>query len=541
MANFTKVCIIRLFATLCLFHFLVAPTYGFEIYRFVNKTCEVETGQIVNADSGSISLLTLEGKFTSIPHEALNHILIYNLITNPTPEIALNGQLKDLLREVFLSNGKTSNFLGWPIRFIEEFVVFYDLEGKTYFVETDKIYKISRPAYLEDQIKPTAKFERVHLGVGNNLPECPQLSKPHENQVQPTRMISDKIRISKFLSRYQKGFADLVRFQERTRFYAKPFLYESETQMGLMYMQEQLNQELVNGPPFYFQWSNGKPYSHQSLIVLGAKPVEWLPEVEPVFAIRTDVKSHFFNASFVGNPIAMTIGKGFIVDNRIFFEDFLKRVTQKRAFVMTQFNYLAVTGFDWDAFSFSGGLYYPILGIHGGGVFREVLATEASPIFRFLYTKNNLQLRFMFSQIERKSDSPNREDIILIYSNEFKSAGLISPESLELQIQIEEFALESSFSRIGFDYNINKEIKIGVDEVFLAGQYQDRFPDIKNELSFNYSKTSAYIRHQFGNYIVLKGYLNYFLRNHSYQFNQQRNPNYNDAQYSWLMAISFFL
>ncbi|MBF0236433.1 MAG: hypothetical protein HQM12_01910 [SAR324 cluster bacterium] len=511
-----------------------------EIYSLIDKSCHAKSGHIINVDDQTIHLLTLEGRYDKLPAHELNHVLIYNLISNPVSQIDLSGGAADFLRSVSINGDQKANFTGWPIRFIENWVVFYDLEGKTFFMDIQKIVKISTPEIIPQSPVTVSNYESVHLGVGQNLPECAAQHPEHDAETRPTRMISDQIKISQFLSRFQKGFEELERFQQRTRFYARPFLYDTATQLGLVYLQDLKNQELRVGPPFYFQWSNGRPYSHQSLFVLGSKPLEWLPNAEAVFAVRTEVKSHFFNGFFAGNPIAMQIGKGFMIDNRLFFQEFLKQSSEKKIAILPQFNYMAMTGIDWGAWSFSGGGFYPVIGIHGNDIFREVLATQAAPVFRLQHTRETLKFRGIMSLITNDVKSPGRENIQLIHSHEFQDFNLISPESIALSQSLEKFSLDAQFVRAGFDWEVNEEIHWGMDQIGLTGTYHDEFPEARNSITFSNLTTSAYLQHRFGNYVTLTGYLNYFLRHYSYQFNQKKGT-FDEAPYSLMAAVSFFL
>jgi hypothetical protein len=537
-----------LLAALLLAALLPRTAAALELYTFVERDCRATTGLIVNLTEEAVHLLSVQGRFAEVPRPQVKHILVYNTLDNPIARVELSPPLRELVREVHLGDGKDGgeareggepSFTGWPIRFFEELIVFYSLAGKTHIVDIDRIRKIRRPEGLAEQVDIPNASETV-FGLGRNLPECPQPPPGPGTVVQPTRMISDQIKVVRFLRVYREGFGRLNRFQSRAAFYARPYLFEQRTRLGLVVVHEKFQEELPAQFPFYFQWSSGRPFNSQAFFTIGSRPVELLPNVEPVFMLRSDVKAHFFSASFVGNPRALSQGDGFMIEERFGFEGFFSQRGAGAVLVLPSFNQLALTALDFGRYSFAGGFYYPVFGIQGNGIFREIFATEAAPIVRFVRTGPETQFRALASQIDVSSADPSDDDIRLVLAQEMVSPGALSPVSLGLLGSLERFSLRADFYRVGMDFNITKELLLGVDEVVLRGTYAEVLGGEPFDLRFEHAITALRYRHTFGVQAGLTGYLNYFRRTYETRTGSGGRER-EEERFSLAVAIEFFL
>ncbi|MDH4249066.1 MAG: hypothetical protein OEW39_14775, partial [Deltaproteobacteria bacterium] len=477
----------------------------------------------------------------ALPRSAVHRILVYNTLDNPIAKLELSGGLDALAREIYLEKKKSPSYIGWPTHFQEKAIVFYDTEGKTHIEDIDRIALIRIASALPPrQTIPTAKALRFVSGPMAS--DCPDQPSGGADIIYPTRIVSGQIEINKFLNAYRDGFHELERFRSRTVFYARPFLYDQKTKFALQlsnfrYLE---NRELPSPMPFYFQWGSGGAYGSQGFIALGSKPVEWLPNVEPVFSIRSDVKSSYFTASFLGNPLALSMGKGFMVSNRFFYTGYFLRFDPSSLLVISHFNHATLTGLDWGPFSASAGYQYPVLGIQGNGVFREVLSTHASPIYRLMHTTSNTQLRLIFSPTTLGSNQPQREDIQLIKAQEMQEPANQTPASQELARSLEQFSLHSRFLRAGFDYEWNEELEVGLDQVLLKGSYQEVLATLPYHLDFEHRVTALHIFQQFGNYVALRGHVNWFNLTYRSRF-EGRGVSQGYKKFSLTVAIEFVL
>lgn len=528
----------RVFWAVCL-GLLASPVQGLELYRLLDGDCRGPEGLIVYADPQQVELLGLDGRLQRIDRARVRHILVYNSLENPIPEIHLEGRLAENLREIRLKHQGAPAFSGWPIRFEEELVVYYDTEGKTSLVAIDQIVSIQRPETVDGELKPQSVLP-VTLALGPGLGQCRDLESPSANErLYPTRVIGNQIGISQFFGAYQQGFDRLRRFQERTQFYARPFVYEEQTKFGLPLRTPKGNEEFPSFFPFYFQWSAGRPYSHQGLTVLGTKQVAWLPQVEPVFVMQTDLKSHFFNASFVGNPTALAAGSDSLVANRAFALDYYKKMVSKEAALVESFNYLALSGVDYGPWSLAGGVYYPVYGLNGGGLFREILATQATPIFRVMFQHSNSSLKVIWAQTQAESGAPKATEIRLNGSEGMVSANLALAEESVLRSQLSHYRLKADFVRTNYEYLWDKEITLGTALVYQQVDYRETYLGADRTLKGHQIKTLFFGQQSFGSSVVLQGQLNLFFRDYKLGFGAPGA--FTDNQYSLVGAIEFIL
>ncbi|MBF0443723.1 MAG: hypothetical protein HQK54_17580, partial [Oligoflexales bacterium] len=512
--------------------------FSFEIYRFVDNSCKSKTGVIVNIDDEKIYLLTVDGRYEALPRKDADYILVYNVINNPIASVDLTGDLKEMLREVYVSNVETPAIIGWPIQFVENLIVFFDLQGKSNLIDQDKLLAIKPSLSTPGKVMKIQNATPMNFSLGNNLSECRE--NPEGNTVQPTRMISDKIRVNKFLYGYEKGFSDLKRFQRRTRFYARPFLFDKTTRIGFAITNKEYLQE-PSSPliPFYIQWSNGRPYSHQSVISVGYKPVEWLPNVEPVFAARSDLKLHFFHASLAGNLIALPAGRSYMVESRMLLNDFFQELGNKDATVLTHFNYLALSGVDFENYSISLGIFYPLFAVAADGYFKEILATKSAVATRFMYTTASSRFKLIYSSSDASSSSPDEREIRIKPSSEMQGGDPVITSN-PIVNSMERFKFKSFYVRTGLDLDINADLRAGLDEVFLDAIYEDVLYGRESRIRFNQYTTATYVRQQFGNYVALIGYLNLIYRTYDDKIGNENDRN-KSARLSGSVAVEFML
>lgn len=483
---------------------------AFEIYRFVGADCKQSTGVIVDVDDAKIHLLSVEGQYRSVTRADISYVLVYNTVTNPIGSITLGTELKVLLRDVYIGTIEKPTLTGWPIQFIEDLVVFFDIEGKQNLIDQDKLLAIRAPEGKLAPVVKVANSKPQAFSFGTNLPQCPE--KVDAGAVQPTRMLSDKIRITEFLGRYDVGFTKLKRFQNRTRFYARPYLFEQKSRISFTFTEERFTEELpVSMLPLAFQWASGKAFSHQGGSTVGFKPIRLLPNVEPVFGASTDLKIHFFNASLAGNLFSLPAGKTFMTANKAFFADHFQKLAEDDVRVYTHFNYLALSGIDYGPYSVAAGVFYPIFGIYADGYFRELLASQSSLMMKLQYMNAKSTWRLIYSGISRSKDSPTEEDALVSLSTEMRG-GAAPPARSAIQDQLGSFDLKANFVRFGVEHEWSKELKGGLDEVLLIGTYEEDLAGSTNEIKFNQYTTAFFIQQQFGNYVALQLDLNLFLR-----------------------------
>lgn len=552
------------FCFILLIAFLTHPLSlkAIEVYTFINRGCQTETGLIIGLEKDTVSIINIEGKLKTFPRKGVDHILIYKLVNNPLAEIDLTPPLIKLVKKVYVEKLDKPLFLGWPTRFIDDLVVFYDLKGKNYFIEIDKIYNIENLGGFEKGIEKLDKYLPVQFSFGRNYPECRLTAKTGADVVQPMRLLSDRIKVAKFFDTYEKGFKRIERFKKKKVYYVKPVYYEDKSSLGFKYILKEgetpLNfegpQEISGGLPLFFRWSGGKPYSYQSNSVVGSATSTLIPNVEPVFQFGSDIKAHLFHASFVINIAGLVPGFPSLIPRMAAGGNAVDSMMTKQTAVVTSFNYAALVGFDYGPYSFSAGNSYPVFGIQTGGsdgLFREVLASEGSPTLRFRYFGDKILFRGLFSQTNYISNNPSFSEIILFPTNQLKDAETFFTSGnwgVFTETRLSSFQLKTDFLRLGFDWDINKEVRFGLDQLYLTGKYQEEIGDMTqpnpvlttNKVDFLNHTTTVYIKHEFGSQVALTAYFNYFIRKGESSY-LGLDDTTNENKYSLTAIIEFLL
>ena len=477
-----------------------------EVYSLLDKKCQLREGLILGVTPSKVEMLGLDGKYTTITKDDVRHLAIYNTVDNPIARFSDHQRLRRHLVEIYVNNSSRPSFIGWPVKFVENLVIFYDLKGKTHVFELFKIRKI-RPYRGEKLAGKSLAHHRVSLSYSSWVSQCqlPGKSDKTKSAVRPTRMLGDQIQISEFLTRFEEGFEGVTSFQERTYVYARPFLYEKETKLGFLIADKY--QLAPSAPmPMYFQWAKGREFRFQSFNQIGSVPVEYLPTAEPLFTFRSDLKSHIFHASFVGNLSALAAGTEYFTAN----QESLPIKPDKPSFKAhsaASVNYMALMGGDWGPWSFSIGTYFPVFMVQVRNEFREILASKLAPLFRVMYTGPNFRLRGVLGQTELKED------------NGVKDTQVSRDTDLSVVGYLSSFSFDSRYLRAGIDYQLNKDLEFTLDQLWLQASYEEGLTSAaRNQMDFSHLVTQASVRHYFGEYVSLRAYFNFFKVEEDYNF-----------------------
>ena len=511
-----------------------------ELYSIVFSECRSHTGLILDVEDQQILLLDEQGEFFKLPREAIKTILIYNTVENPLRKIDLNHEQVVLPRKVTIQGQPDFSFTGWPIRFLEDLIVFYDIQGKSHLVNVEQIQRFESATDLDWKTVIELKHTPYAFGFGNNMPLCRSLAESASETIQPTRMLSDRISISKFLAVYQKGFNKLDRFESRTDYYARPFLYDTQTKLVLIIENDDYKAEIPQGFPLNFQWSTGRNFGPQGKLTLGSSEVTMLPNIEPVFVVQFSGKYHFLSLNYAGNISGFSYGEDFLISNRTFYTNFFSKYNPGQSFVFPHFNQITVTGIDIGSYSFAGGLFYPVIAVQGNDIFREVLNEKYSPVSIFKYTTDHTRTEAILSLINLDSTNPSEDNIKLILAEEMSNQVNLSTTSSNLKNQLESFDLDSGFLRINHEQSLDEELSVEISEVLFQGRYKERLGGQNFQLDFEQLVTSVKMKQVFGDYVALKAHLNYFIRNYRSETADSSEKS-SDNMLSFAFAIEFFL
>ena len=522
-----------------------------EVYRTVLKDCATVTGLVIAAEDGQLDMLTVAGGHAHIPRDQISSVLVYNSVSNPMREILLDEALQVKLVGIHVQEQGPALFSGWAVRFVDDLVFFYGRDGKSYNLDIHKIVQIDASIDATATRIATETSKDIVFGYGRNFPECGFKAERVDDAVlQPMQILSDQIKIEKWYLNFQKGFERLYRFQQRTLFYAKPRLYQEQSRIGAYYFlgrqgsEEETPKELHSDLPAFFYWAGGKPYLYQHQSWVGAKPSDIAPAAEPVFAFASDVKAHLFHGSFIislNNP-----GPGYPSIIKLAQENTSqgRQLLRQQTAVQTTFNYMAYTGVDYGRWSISGGFLYPVFGLQTGGadgMFREVLASKGSPSARYRYTGDNYQLRALYTYTNYRVQNPTIKEVAAYPSQWLRSSGgdnTVLFENIRAfsSRYLDEFDFTNHYIRLGADWDMTSEVRLGLDEIALLGSYRETLHDSQDpsaatyhdQVRFRHYITSAYVRHEFDKRIAISLYLNQFRRLQRSTYLDQHDSNDND-------------
>jgi len=184
--------------------FEASSVQALNIYSLVDEQCNINSGLIINVDQLTVKMMNLEGQYVEVNRDTLNAILVYTTLQNPISKIEFNQGNTSLLKRIYLENTDAPAFTGWPIRFVEALVEFYDLNGESHLVEMDSIFKMESFTQNGIESKLLPNYQEAHFGIQDTLSNCQQKSDSEE-PIYPVRIMADKINISEFLSNLEES------------------------------------------------------------------------------------------------------------------------------------------------------------------------------------------------------------------------------------------------------------------------------------------------------------------------------------------------
>jgi hypothetical protein len=132
-----------------------------ELHSVIDDRCQVNTGVLVHVDDAQVQLITMAGNHASVPIESVRVIAIHKVLENPLPQITMAEPLRRLAREVRTGHDPSAGFVGWPVGFYDQLVIFFDTDGRSHVLEPQDIRSIRPVSNLASVLRPTTNASAV--------------------------------------------------------------------------------------------------------------------------------------------------------------------------------------------------------------------------------------------------------------------------------------------------------------------------------------------------------------------------------------------
>ena len=309
-------------------------------------------------------------------------------------------------------------------------------------------------------------------------------------------MIADPIKLGDYFTKLEERYVELDEFEERTRVYAEPIVFDPHAQVGLIYFQD-----MALPVPLYVRWEKGRAYRFQSETVLGNAIQPWLPFGAPSFSVRSDVKSHFFNATLIGNLLALAAG----ADAFSTVKPPLSAKGATEGQVDLSYNYLIMMGADYWRLSAAAGPAY---------------------LAAFIRTPNPDPAGIDFPvEHDVRADSPSLAIRVLYRMPGFSARALyfhtrVTNPAVPDDEQPAQH-LHMNIVRLGATLRLAGDLELTADGIVTRGTYSQEMISVPGDMtpaadvSFTHSETDASISTSFGRYVTVRGYAQLLLRRYS--------------------------
>lgn len=438
------------------------------------KDCRYLKGFILAVDE-DITFLDSTGKIEKLKEDDISLILTYGISESPfTNNFSYSLGLPPFLKEVFLKN-EDKTIKGFPFQYIEDLIFIMGVDGKMYVVSLNEIVSIkdfSETAKLNLQNSKKYFFDYSDYTTG-----CGKQNEAGKIALRPIRVLGDRIKVSEFVENFKKGYRKFVDLQERTLFYARPYLYPKRNRLGIISINSK-----KTALPFYYQWSTGEEFHFQSVNRFGGMISPYMPSFESNSVFSSEFKSHFFHGYFEGNILGLSAGA---------MPQDAALGAPKESTILQNYNYVAFMGADWKKFSFSygGGYFTPYLQV-GKKEKRQLTANSITSALKFQYLGDFLKLKGVAYFIDDESSS----------SFEVKDQVNISSDSVST---IDSYSVKANYYRAGIEFEFPDHITVGSDFLLGSGEYSE-VGTTTNTIDFDVNENMIYLKKQFGHYITLK-------------------------------------
>jgi hypothetical protein len=484
-----------LLATLALLASLCPRTAeAVDIYSFFDESCRRRSGILAHVDEKRVLIVGLEGKAHSVPRRSVRSLVLHQVLENPLPRLHAAPELRRRMRRVWTDEGDEPTFEGWIAGFHDDLLIFFDTQGKTHVVQSEEIVRLraftsTAPIRLSARGAARLAFPRMVVPCSK---EAAVYDKP---TVMPSRVIADRIKLEDMLSALAESYRDFDSLEERTHVYARPFHFEPTLRLGLTYIQ---GAGFAKYFPFYFLWSGGKPHRFQTRVLIGSATHEVLPFGRPTLSASSDVKSHFFHATLVGQlPALPAESDAFLTDNEEYETD-ADDAGRHPMTVTTSYNYLILMGLDYWRLSASFGPAYFSFRLGDMNNSLTVPASSVSYVWRLQYRATRWSARALY-YLTSLSEPAEESDFGLGY------------------------ALRSDTIRLGFTAKLLWRITVSLDQILTFGSFElapvtggpgpgpNSGADKVNNTNVR-SETALVVGAEFGRYIAIKAHVRLLYR-----------------------------
>jgi hypothetical protein len=439
------------------------------------KGCRYLKGFILAVDE-KISFLDMSGKIQLISEEEISLILTYGISESPFKKsIQFAPDFSSKLKNIYLRS-EDKVITGFPFQYIEDLSFIMGIDGKMYVLALSEIVSIKD--YTGELKSSFGNNKQYFFDYSDYQSGCKAKKEKGKIALRPVRVLGDRIKVSEFIENYKKGYRTFVDLQERTHFYAKPFLYPKRNRLGILSLKSK-----KTALPFYFQWTTGEDFHFQSVNRFGGMISPYLPTFEAGSVLSTEFKSHFFHGYFEGNILGLSSGK--------VPTDF-KTDAPKVTSVVANYNYMAFMGADWKKYSFSyGGGYLTPYFQYKKSEIRELTANKLATAVMVRFTGDWLKLKGVTYLIDDAS------------SSNFEIGDQINITS-DTVTSIDTFKVKGNFHRFGIEFDLPDNASLGADYLIGSGEYEELAGVSKNTIKFTTNEYMIYLKKSFGHYITLK-------------------------------------
>ncbi len=447
-----------------------------ELYSFFKKDCRYTSGAVLYVDETSVTVLTLKGSQKKLAIDNIELVARYDALENPYARINPDAS-ESFLFQVSVESDRKS-FKAYATNFFENLVLFFDLSGKMRVIELDEIMALRSAPKKEVATYAPKVFRPIKLLPPPERSGCQALESFANNssekpiELVSTYVISDKLRLDSFFTRYRDGYRRLNSLTERTMFYGRPILFDQKTRLGFVYEKSEHLKKLKLNPfgwdnlPIYLDLGGGSPYGFQTHAAIGYKPLDSVPIVRSISGITSQFKSHLIHGILVGNLNGLAAGNALYSNGGAWNDDPSKH--RESLWGQNSFNHMTLLGGDYGPWSVSFGSYFPVFAFGQKNELREVVSSTSSFVLHVGYLGSDWLTEGFFYNTKIRGTCDDK-----MSDNDSVSVSNQTIKYMSLRFVPQKVALASQSLRFNFTYSLKRELSATTGLFFSTTKYRE--------------------------------------------------------------------
>ena len=288
-----------------------------QIQALYTAACQRQVGIILDVTPREVKLLDLAGQVKTLRRYEIIYYATFLIDTVPIAEVRDPSQVPMLEIKTLEGNALVKLVRGWPVDFSKDKIAVLDEHGTEVLIDRARIWRLDFQTGLTPfrfSHAPTSRYAFAHPYAFSS---CPLDQGGGKNAgvftVYPQQLMNDPVSIKRELDRFAEGHAQVRQYEIDQDFYARPEIYENDTQLGLWLSAGSRygasRNRSNNFTPYLVNHFSSGPFGFQSELKTGSGPLAQTIHEEAQTQFYYRLKADYFHFAGMADPNLLLVGQ----------------------------------------------------------------------------------------------------------------------------------------------------------------------------------------------------------------------------------------